>query len=211
MNIIQQKQYLATKLGVDYKNLSQSFLRREIELKTQNRVNFGLTKANSDRVQIITENLLDTNDQFVITHLAFAFKKVVPAGAEITNAEHLQAKLHRTPSPLIFDGAAEAVSLPAVYNGELSIKTNNKTYSPSMPMFVFERNYTQQHGTGNAANRAEQRSALEGFFAIDPIKITGTDKLSIVVDWKESLNFVQADENNYLVCLVAGYLVSNEN
>ena len=66
-SIVSEKRYISERLGVPYENLSQSYLRSETALTTQSVIDFTL-QTNKVQNPLVTERLLDLNDEFVITH-----------------------------------------------------------------------------------------------------------------------------------------------
>ena len=209
MNLIEQKKYLATKLGVNYANLSQSYLRADIELVSQPNVEFTVSATNSSKNRLEVEKLLAANDRFVATHISIGFRHVGAAAASATTAQQVQSKVYHSVPASVFAGSGQAAALAGIYNGTVSVKTNTKTNIPSLPAYVFERIATSQQGIAGAA--AERAGGISDFFAIDPITFSGTDKFAVKADWFEGMTFNVASEAVYLVLQVHGFLLSNEN
>ena len=73
-SIVKEKRYISERLGIPYENLSQSYLRAETELLTTSKIDFTLQR-NKATSQIVTERLLDLNDEFVYNTLFCWFKR----------------------------------------------------------------------------------------------------------------------------------------
>jgi hypothetical protein len=74
MNKTAQKQYVSAQTNAPLASLSESYLRFETLLTTQNQIKFNV-KENVGTV-IATEKRLSLNDAFIITHMALFVKKV---------------------------------------------------------------------------------------------------------------------------------------
>ena len=72
-SIVSEKKFIQERLGIPYQNLSQSYLRAETELTALSTYNFYL-QAGQVANPIVTERLLNLNDQFVITHFTIGLK-----------------------------------------------------------------------------------------------------------------------------------------
>jgi hypothetical protein len=69
-SIVKEKQYISNVLQVPFENLSQSYLQKGIALGTQSVINFPV-QTSQVASPLVTDNLLNLNDEFVCTHLLF--------------------------------------------------------------------------------------------------------------------------------------------
>jgi hypothetical protein len=216
MNKTAQKQYVAAQTGAPLASLSESFLRFETLLSTQNKISFNV-KENQGTI-IATENRLSLNDAFIITHMALFVKKV--ASATPTVVQHANAVLYPYRNPSVFDGTNDA-NIDGLYNSTLSLAVNNVTYIPAMNTFSFKRVPNAQQGNINAAIAGpvtyttatdERPNSLFGYVETDLIVLTGSQNINIDIDlptgW--SGTFAESSESNYAVLMVAGYLAQNQ-
>ena len=217
-SIINDKNMLAERFGVPKENISQSFLRAEALLATQDSVKLYFNK-NENTANIATQKLLKSSDSFIITHLAMCLKKV----ASDTPANHVSAILHTYANPSVFYSSGEAAALNAVYNGQTTLKADNVDFTPALQNRWFERVHTSQQGTTTTAYvnassadatttiaRSERTNGLDGFFPVDNIGFNGDSKFDVVVDLGTSINLAGTSSSNYLVVMAIGYLVSNK-
>lgn len=212
MNKTAQKQYVSAQTGAPLASLSESYLRFETLLTTQNQIKFNV-KENVGTV-IATERRLNLNDAFIITHMALFVKKV--ASATPTVVQHANAILYPYRNPSIFDGTNDA-NIESVYNSTLSLAVNNITYIPAMNTFSFKRVPNAQQGSPTAAGPLLQASderpnSLFGYVETDLIVLTGSQTIDIAIDlpsgWSGTM--AEASESNYAVLMVAGYLAQNQ-
>ncbi len=216
MNKTAQKQYVQAATGVPLASLSESYLRFETLLTTQNQIKFNV-KENVGTV-VPTERRLSLNDAFIITHMALFVKKV--ASATPTVVQHANAILYPYRNPSIFDGTNDA-NIESIYNSTLSLAVNNVTYIPGMNTFSFKRVPNAQQGNINAAIAGpvtyttasdERPNSLFGYVETDLIVLTGSQTIDIAIDlpsgWSGTM--AEASESNYAVLMVAGYLAQNQ-
>ena len=81
-SIVSEKRFISQTLGVPYENLSQSYLRSETELTTTSVIDFTL-QTNKKQGSLVTERLLDLNDEFVITHFTVGLKQISAAAPTV--------------------------------------------------------------------------------------------------------------------------------
>ena len=117
-SIVSEKRFISQTLGVPYENLSQSYLRSETELTTTSVIDFTL-QTNKKQGSLVTERLLDLNDEFVITHFTVGLKQI--SAAAPTVQQQLVAPVLTYDNKTAFAGTNGA-NVSAV-NGQL-----NKTY-----------------------------------------------------------------------------------
>ena len=75
-SIVSEKRFISERIGVPYENLSQSYLRSETLLGSQSVIDFVL-QTNKKQGSLVTERLLDLNDEFVITHFTVGLRRLV--------------------------------------------------------------------------------------------------------------------------------------
>lgn len=213
MNKTAQKQYISQATGVPLVSLSESFLRLESLLTTQNTISFNV-QQNLGTV-IPTENRLSLNDAFIITHIGLFVKKV--AVATPTAVNHANADLYPYANPSIFDGSAGDANIPAIYNSKLSLSVNQTKFIPGMNTYSFRRVPNAQKGAPTAAGPLvtptdERPNSLFGYVETDLIVLTGSQTIDINISLPTGFSgsFTETNENNYAVLMVAGYLAQNQ-
>jgi hypothetical protein len=212
MNKTAQKQFIASATGVPLTSLSESYLRFETLLTTQNTISFNV-KENTGTT-LPTEERLSLNDAFIITHMALFVKKI--ASATPTAVQHANADLYPYRNPFIFDGTNDA-NLDGLYNSTLSLAVNQRKFIPSMNTFSFKRVPDAQRGAPTAVGPLLQPTdgrpnSLYGYVETDLIVLTGSQNIDIQIalptGW--SGTFAESAESNYAVLMVAGYLAQNQ-
>ena len=219
-NITAEKQWISGKLGIPYENLSQSYLRAETALTTNSVINFNLQK-NAVSTPLVTENLLELNDQFVITHLFVGLKQI---GSDTPTAtQQLAAQVFTYADPTVFTGT-NAVNAGCIYNGYLNFVINRRVFLPSFPMRAFLRVPTTQTGaflktagttgtpaatfTGNTGVNGYD-NGLFGFYASEPTLIDGRMTLNVGINLNSAVAFDDSSNTIYGVLECRGYLVVN--
>lgn len=201
-SIINEKKFIADRTGIPYSNLSQSYLRAETLLGSNSQYSFQLQKGNTSATPIVTERLLELNDEFVITHMFIGLKK--PAGT--TAAQQLTAEVYTYPDQ---NGAVFAAVDESLYNGSFSLTINRKEFLPQFPIRFFRRVPDQQSGlnaTGGATNKNGFNNGLYGFAPFEPVKIDGRQTIDAVIDLGAAVTFTTGA---YAVLELRGYLVVN--
>jgi hypothetical protein len=205
--IVAEKRYIENALGEPYQNLSQSYLRAETRLTNLSQYQFLLQRGQV-RNPIVTERLLQLNDEFVITHITVALKviELEEGQTEPTEEQHLNATLHTFANANLFTGnLANAASL---YNSSFSWIIDRKQYLPEFPLRSFLRKPTTQE-TGANDLQDGYDNGLYGFYPCDPTKIDGRQTLDITAELGASVNMVEPDFWMAAVLECRGYLVVN--
>jgi len=195
-SIVSEKTYIANRLGVPYENLSQSYLRSETELNTQSVIDFVLQK-NKKNSPLVTERLLDLNDEFVITHFTVGLK--ITGTPSPTALEQLNAIVE----------TYEIQSIPnsaAIYNSDLSFTIDRKEFVPQFPVRAFRRVPTTQT-EGASINGYD--NGLYAFYPSEPTKINGRQTLDLSINIQDSVSFDPGMFKAYAVFEARGYLVVN--
>jgi hypothetical protein len=224
-SVVSEKKFIQERLGIPYENLSQSYLRAETQLSNLSTYNFYVQRGQV-AAPLATENLLELNDQFVITHFRVALRTIDPATTGVPTAtEQLVALQYLYADPKIFTTAANARAA-AIYNGNLSFIIDRKQFLPSFPMNAFYRVPTTQTGaflttagttgtpaatfTGNFAQNGYD-NGLFGFYVSEPTLIDGRQTLDISLNLGAGVDIatIGTDPMIYATFETRGYLVVN--
>lgn len=229
-NIVAEKRYISSKLGVPYESLSQSYLRASSLL-----CGAGLTQVNSvidftlQTNKILStepaDRLLDLNDEFVITHFTVGlYKYAGDIGGANSTSQSLQTS---DQDPSFTTAATRNLHRPvgAIYNGDLSFTIDRTEFIPNFPVRAFYRvaNRLNVPGGGVAngdipsganvttfATPAQTESALWGFYPCEPTKIDGRQTIDLSVNLNGNVSMTD-DENVFAVFEARGYLITNSN
>ncbi len=208
--VVAEKQYLASKLGVPYESLSQSYVRSETLLVTQNTISFVI-QAGKKTTFLPTERPIALNDEFVITHIFIGLKKIVAAAP--TNTQQIIAPVLTYENPVVFDGGTGDDNIPGFYNGSLSFTIDRIQFLPAIPVRAFRRVPQTQQTTIDAGvypgSIDEFPNGLYGFYPVEPVKVDGRQTIDIEIDLGDALALAVANESNYAVLELRGYLITN--
>jgi hypothetical protein len=202
-SIINEKKFIAERTGIPYANLSQSYLRSEVALGSLSQYAFQLQR-NNVATPIVTERLLELNDEFVMTHVFIGLKKPASTSA----ADQLSAQIFTYPDQTATSGGFAAVD-ESLYNGSFSLTINRKEFLPQFPVRYFRRVPETQSGlqaTGSATFKNAFTNGLYGFAPFEPVKIDGRQTIDALVDLNAAVTFTTGV---YAVLEVRGYLVVN--
>jgi hypothetical protein len=210
-SIVKEKQYISNVLSVPFENLSQSYLQKSVALGTQSVVNFPV-QTSQVASPLVTDNLLNLNDEFVVTHYTVFLRNVgsdTPTNTQLLNA------LPITYCDLNVFTGANAANVGAIYNGVLTFTIDRKDFIPAWPVRSFYRVPTTQ----TAANAYFTASTIKtvngfdnglyGFYQTEPVKITGRQTLDISIDLGASVIMDDASFTYYAVLELRGYLLVN--
>ena len=210
-SIVKEKQYISSVLSVPFENLSQSYLQKAVLLTTQSVINFPV-QTSQVASPLVTDKLLNLNDEFVVTHYT-VFLRYVNSGTP-TNTELLNA-LPITYCDLNTFTGTNAANVGAIYNGTLTFTIDRKDFIPAWPARAFYRVPTTQ----TAANAYFTSSAIKtvngfdnglyGFYQTEPVKITGRQTLNLVIDLGASVVMADSSKSYYAVLELRGYLLVN--
>ena len=170
---------------------------------------------------LVTENLLNLNDQFVITHLTVGLKQI--ASDSPSNTQQLAAYVQTFADPQVFTGT-NAANAGAIYGGYLNFTINRREFLPAFSMRAFLRVPTTQTGaflktagtsgtpaatfTGNTGLNGFDNS-LFGFSVMEPTLIDGRMTLDVSINLNSSIAFDDSSNTVYTVMELRGYLVVN--
>jgi hypothetical protein len=223
-SVVSEKKFIQERLGIPYENLSQSYLRAETQLSNLSNYSFKL-QAGSVAAPIVTEKLLQLNDQFVITHFRVSLRYIDPSTtAAPTATEQLTAQQYLYADPTVFTSTSANAS--AIYNGNIAFIIDRKQFLPAFPMNAFYRVPTTQTGaflktagtTGTPASTYSGNTGsngydngLFGFYVSEPTLIDGrqTLDLSLNLNAGVSIATIGTDPMIYATFETRGYLVVN--
>ncbi len=226
-SIVKEKRYISERLGVPYESLSQSYLRAETNVNVQtSKIDFTLQR-NKATSQLVTERLLDLNDEFVITHFFVGIRSAeTDADNSVqttppTDEQHLRSVVDTFANPAIYN-----TNISSIYNGNLNFTIDRTEFIPQFPVDSFRRVPFQQlqryqdaledwklHGKNGFTN------GLYGFANSEPTLINGRQTLDLSIDLGQSIQLSPTDGtggtdsfsacSQYAVFEARGYLVVN--
>lgn len=219
-SIVNQKTFISSRLSIDYSNLSQSFLQKGVALGTQSVIDFPV-QASQVASPLVTDQLLQLNDEFVITNYTIFLRRV--AADSPTTTELLNAPTITYFDPTKFIGT-NSVNVGAIFNGVLSFTIDRKDFIPAFPCRAFYRVPTTQSNsilttagtsgtpaatfTGNAGVNGFE-NGLTGFYESEPVKITGRSTINISCNLGASVAMDDSSLTNFAVLELRGFLVVN--
>ena len=210
-SIVSEKRFISERLGVPYENLSQSYLRSETLLTTQAVIDFIL-QTNKKNNALVTERLLQLNDEFVITNFTVGLKRI--ASDTPTDTQQLVAPVLTYENETAFAGTNGA-NVAAIYNSDLSWTIDRKEFVPQFPVRGFRRVPTTQQATnvGYTASGVNTldgfESPLFGFYPSEPTKIDVRQTIDLAINLGSSVTFDDASNSYYAVFEARGYLIVN--
>lgn len=209
-SIVSEKKFIQERLGIPYENLSQSYLRAETQLTNLSSYPF-LIQKNNVAAPIVTEQLLNLNDQFVITHFTLGLKWI---GTDTpTNLQHLNAQVYTYADTNVFTG--NSANAAGVFNSSLSMTIDRKQFLPAFPT----RSFLRVPGTQTAANAwfsasgqkltNEYSNGLYAFYPSEPTVVDGRQTIDISLDLGNASAIDDTSMSIYGVLEFRGYLVVN--
>ncbi len=223
-SVVSEKKFIQERLGIPYENLSQSYLRAETQLSNLSTYNFYVQRGQV-AAPLVTEQLLELNDQFVITHFRVSLRYIDPTTtAAPTATEQLNAQQYLYADPTVF--TSTSANAKSIYNGNLSFIIDRKQFLPSFPVNAFYRVPTTQSGaflatagttgtpaatfTGNTGVNGYD-NGLFGFYVSEPTLIDGRQTLDISLNLGASVSIatIGTDPMVYATLETRGYLVVN--
>jgi hypothetical protein len=202
-SIVSEKRYIQERLGIPFENLSQSYLRSEVELTNLSQYQFLLQRGQV-AAPIVTERLLQLNDQFVVTHFTLGTKFI--AAAAPTDTQHLIASVDTFVNANTYTG--NAANAAALFNSSFSWTIDRKQYLPAFPLRSFLRVPTTQTTATNTLENGYD-NGLYGFFPSEPTLIDGRQTLDLIADLGAAVTISAASQSTWAVLEVRGYLVVN--
>lgn len=209
--IVNSKQFVASRLGIPFENLSQSYIQKGVALGIQSVINFPV-QANNVASPLVTDNLLNLNDEFVVTSYTVFLRTA--ASATPTNLQLLNALPFTYFDRNTFTTTGQ-LNVGAVFNGTLSFTIDRKDFIPAYPCRAFYRVGDTQTAanaffTGSAQTLVNSFPLSSyGFVESEPVKITGRQTIDISVDLGSSVDFTTSSVTNFAVLELRGFLVVN--
>jgi hypothetical protein len=210
-SIVNSKNFVASRLGIPYENLSQSYIQKGVALGVQSVINFPI-QTSQVASPLVTDNLLNLNDEFVVTSYTVFLRTV--GSATPTNTQLLNALPFTYFDRNTFTTTGQ-LNVGAVFNGTLSFTIDRKDFIPAYPARAFYRVGDTQTAanaffTGSAQTLVNSfPNSLYGFVESEPVKITGRQTIDISVDLGASVDFTTTSVTNYAVLELRGFLVVN--
>ena len=202
-SIVSEKRYIQERLGIPFENLSQSYLRSETTLTNLSQYQFLLQRGQVAS-PIVTERLLQLNDQFVVTHFSVGLKFI--ASATPSDTQHLVASVDTFANPNVYVG--NAANAAALFNASFSWTIDRKQYLPAFPLRSFLRvPTTQNDGVNNLTTGYD--NGLYGFYPSEPTLIDGRQTLDLIADLGAAVTISAGSQTTLAVLEVRGYLVVN--
>jgi len=223
-SVVSEKKFIQERLGIPYENLSQSYLRAETQLSNLSTYNFYLQRGQV-AAPLVTEQLLELNDQFVITHFRITLRFIDPTTtAAPTATEQLNAQQYLFADPTVF--TSTQANAKSIYNGNISFIIDRKQFLPAFPVNAFYRVPTAQSTnlttggttatplatfTGNTGGVNGYDNGLFGFYVSEPTLIDGRQTLDISLNLGASVSIatIGTDPMVYATFETRGYLVVN--
>jgi len=219
-SVVSEKKFIQERLGIPYENLSQSYLRAETVLSNLSTYQFYLQRGQVAS-PLVTENLLELNDQFVITQFRISLRIV--GSTTPTATDQLTAQQYLYADPIAFTGNNARAA--AIYGGSLSFTIDRTQFLPSFPVNAFYRvpttqsnaflqsAYTSTATPNFVANtgRNSYENGLFGFYVSEPTLIDGRQTLNINLELNAGVDMLKATpaETLYATLETRGYLVVN--
>jgi hypothetical protein len=220
-SVVSEKKFIQERLGIPYENLSQSYLRAETQLSSLSQYKFYLQRGQVAS-PLVTENLLELNDQFVITQFRISLRHIDPTTTGVPTAtEQLTAQQYLYADPSVFTSTSAAAA--AIYGGNLSFTIDRKEFLPAFPVNAFYRvpvtqtsqnlqsAYTSTATPNYVANtgRNSYENGLFGFYVSEPTLIDGRQTIGLNLGAGVSIATVGTDPMVYATFETRGYLVVN--
>ena len=222
-SVVSEKKFIQERLGIPYENLSQSYLRAETQLSSLSQYKFYLQRGQVAN-PLVTENLLELNDQFVITQFRISLRWIDPSTTGVPTAtEQLTAQQYLYADPQVFTSTSAAAA--AIYGGNLSFTIDRKEFLPAFPVNAFYRvpatqtNQNLQSAYTSTATpnfvgntgRNSYENGLFGFYVSEPTLIDGRQTIDISLNLGAGVSIatVGTDPMVYATFETRGYLVVN--
>ena len=223
-SVVAEKKFIQERLGIPYENLSQSYLRAETQLSNLSTYQFYLQRGQVAS-PLVTEQLLELNDQFVLTSIRVSLRWIDPqTTATPTPTEQLSAQQYMYADPKVFSG--NSANAAAIYGGNLSFTIDRKQFLPAFPVNAFYRVPTTQTGafltpTGGVAPGSPNftgatgtngyENGLFGFYVSEPTLIDGRQTIDISLNLGAAVTIaaIGTDPMVYATFETRGYLVVN--
>ena len=223
-SVVAEKKFIQERLGINYENLSQSYLRAETQLSNLSTYQFYLQRGQV-AAPLVTEQLLELNDQFVLTSIRVSLRYIDPSTTgSPTATEQLSAQQYLYADPTVF--TSTSANAASIYGGNLSFTIDRKQFLPAFPVNAFYRVPTTQSGaflktagtsgtpastfSGNTGTNGYE-NGLFGFYVSEPTLIDGRQTIDISLNLGAAVSIatVGTDPMVYATFETRGYLVVN--
>lgn len=218
-SVVAEKKFIQERLGINYENLSQSYLRAETVLSNLSTYQFYLQRGQVAS-PLVTEQLLELNDQFVLTSIRVSLRRIVATSPTAT--EQLTAQQFLYADPIVFGATTNNINAGAIYGGSLSFTIDRKQFLPAFPMNAFYRVPQTQtnanlQGTASSPDFAvtpnrgvnSYENGLFGFYVSEPTLIDGRQTLDISLNLGAAVTISDTTTTVYATFETRGYLVVN--
>lgn len=191
--------------------ITESYLRSEVVLGTQNTIQFNILQ-NVGTVRP-AEHRLSQADRFVANEVGFFLQR-----SSTTSGSTANSLLHTYPNANVFP---EATALNEIYNGYATFKIGPVTYYDSLDCLEFLRVGVAQQGLSTVASGTVPAGAYGadfwgaanyGFKSITPsMEISGLDKTTFDITLPESsaMGSASGSFSNVAILFFRGFLVQN--
>jgi hypothetical protein len=216
-SVVSEKKFIQERLGIPYENLSQSYLRAQTALAGLSTYKFYLQRGQVAS-PLVTENLLELNDQFVITHFRLSLNRIASATPSATQLLSAQNVMYADPTTF----AGNSANAAAIYGGNISFTIDRKEFLPAFPVNAFYRVPTTQtgafvsitagtttptYGVNTGTNGYD--NGLYGFYVSEPTLIDGRQTIDINLNLGAAVDITTSSVTTYAVLETRGYLVVN--
>lgn len=196
--------------------LSQSYLRFEVPLDTvNNNYTFSIlvNQQNAGVAQTVTEQRLNLQDSFYISHMGVFLKMNKTASGNTTYKDYIMS----FPSA-IFDGSWNVYQMYNYYNGFLKLTINNRVLCPAWDvmkhLYVPVTQYPEWFGApipGSAYNMLDQFDGSQnGFYPVEPNWVLiGSKNNVLTLNLPHSFGTAIQSSDISAVVVVRGVLAQN--
>jgi len=188
--------------------LSQSYIRSEVAMSTsvtQYTIPILVNSANAaGGTNFATSNLLNLQDAFVISSIGVFV--AIPAASTST-----AFPLYTYPNASAFSTSGAAAALYNLYNGNLSVTTNNRQIVPSWDLYRHLYVPQTQQGAASTATTIDQNDATEfGYYPVEPnIVLVGSKNNQVTLNLPAAIGTLQASTAPRIVVIFRGILAQN--
>lgn len=203
-----------------YNNLDEKYpglIKTPGYIRIEKKIYNGQTKydficTRDGNADTVTENKLDRNDKFVVTHMGLFLMKRL---STLIGAEVLQSY----PNEMVFaDVSTDFIGehLEAIYNGKLGLKVGQTNFIEGMDLRRFRNVPTAQELTFNSTTSKVANSGQTektGFVEMTPqVTIDGNAKAMITIDApvasSHKVAHTTSNTDNFIVLVLRGFLVT---
>lgn len=186
--------------------LSQSYLRSEVAMSTST-TSYQipiLVNSTGSNTNFATNNLLNLQDAFVVSSIGVFVS--IPAASTTT-----AFPLYTYPNASAFTTAGAAAALYNLYNGKLTVTTNNRQIVPAWDLYRHLYVPQTQQGAAATATTIDQNDATEfGYYPVEPnIVLVGSKNNVVSLELPGAISTLQAGVAPRIVVVMRGCLAQN--